>query len=460
MAECVDAVRWALELGYRHIDTAQAYGNEESVGQGLRESGVPREEVFITTKFFPARKDPVAEVERSLQRLGVDYVDLYIIHWPEGGPTWAWPGMERAREAGYARSIGVSNFGVDDLRQLLAAATVPPVVDQVQFSPYEYRKALLDSCRQNGIALEAYSPLGTGRHLSSDTVARIARRHGRTPAQVLLRWCIERGIPVIPKSTHRERIAENAQLFDFALSERGRRRARRARPHRRHRPRSRTQVVAKLTAQSSLRAAIDEVASRDPVLADLVARVGPIRHRPRDPDGPFAALVRAIVFQQLAGRAAQAIYGRVRATVGDTLTPEALNAVSDAELRAAGLSANKLASLRDLSAKVLDGTVVLSRTSRRRDEELIERLTTVRGIGRWTAEMYLMFQLRRLDVWPVDDLGVRQGYALAWNIDPPPTPKQLEPLGDRFRPYRSIVARYCWAAVPLLRPGGTAASLR
>ena len=213
-------------------------------------------------------------------------------------------------------------------------------------------------------------------------------------------------------------------------------------------------------AKKSLRAAIDDVAARDPVLADLVARVGPIRHRPRDPDGPFAAIVRAIVFQQLAGRAAQAIYGRVRATVGDTLTPEALNAASDAALRAAGLSGNKLASLRDLSAKVLDGTVVLTRTSRKSDEELIERLSTVRGIGRWTAEMYLMFQLRRLDVWPVDDLGVRQGYGLAWRIDPPPTSKQLEPLGDRFRPYRSIVARYCWAAVPLLRPGGTVASLR
>src|SRR6058998_1735693 len=104
--ECVDAVLWALEFGYRHIDTAQAYGNEGSVGQGLRESGVPRGEVFITTKFFPGRKDPVAEAQRSLQRLGVDYVDLYIIHWPAGGPTCAWPGMERAREAGYARSIG------------------------------------------------------------------------------------------------------------------------------------------------------------------------------------------------------------------------------------------------------------------------------------------------------------------------------------------------------------------
>ena len=219
-------------------------------------------------------------------------------------------------------------------------------------------------------------------------------------------------------------------------------------------------MVAELTGRSSLGTAIDEVASRDPVLADLVARVGPIRHRPRDPDGPFAALVRAIVFQQLAGRAAQAIFGRVRAAVGETLTPEAVNAVSDETLRAAGLSGNKLASLRDLSAKVLDGTVVLSRTSRRSDEEVVARLTTVRGIGKWSAEMFLMFQLRRLDVWPVGDLGIRQGYALAWKLDPPPTPKQLEPLGDRFRPYRSIVARYCWAAVPLLRAGGTAVSLR
>jgi diketogulonate reductase-like aldo/keto reductase len=127
--------------------------------------------------------------------------------------------MEQARELGYARSIGVSNFGAGELRQLLAAATVPPVVNQVQFSPYEYRKALFDACRQNEIALETYSPLGTGRHLASDTVARIARCHDRTPAQVLLRWCIERSIPVIPKSTHRERIIENAQLFDFRLSD-------------------------------------------------------------------------------------------------------------------------------------------------------------------------------------------------------------------------------------------------
>src|SRR5438477_3410525 len=210
----------------------------------------------------------------------------------------------------------------------------------------------------------------------------------------------------------------------------------------------------------ALRAAVDEAAARDPVLANLVALAGPIKHRPRDPDGPFGALVRAIVYQQLAGPAAQAIHGRLRTTVGQTLTPETLAAIPDPALRAAGLSANKLASLRDLSAKVLDGTVVLTRTSRRSDEEMIARLVSVRGIGRWTAEMYLMFQLRRLDVWPVDDLGVRQGYALVWQIDPPPTPKQLEPHGDRPRPYRSIVARYCWAAVPLFRSGGTAASLR
>ena len=216
--ECVNAVRWALEIGYRHIDTAQAYGNEKSVGEGLRQSGVAREDVFITTKFFASREDPVAEMERSLERLGVDTVDLYIIHWPEGGPTWAWPGMERARELGYTRSIGISNFNVAQVRELLATANVPPVVNQVQFSPYEYRKALLDVCEANGIALEAYSPLGTGRHLSSEAVGRIAERLGRAPAQVLLRWSVERQIPVIPKSTHRGRIEENAQIFDFTLS--------------------------------------------------------------------------------------------------------------------------------------------------------------------------------------------------------------------------------------------------
>lgn len=217
--ECVNAVRWALELGYRHIDTAQAYGNEESVGKALRDSGLPREAVFITTKFYPVDRDPVAAVEQSRVRLGVDHVDLYLIHWPQGGPTWAWPGMERARQLGAARSIGVSNFGADELEQLTAAGTVRPAVNQVEFSPVHYRRGLLDACLKQGIAVEAYSPLGTGRHLSHKTVRRIAEHAGRTPAQVLLRWCLQRGIPVIPKSTHRERIEENAQIFEFALSD-------------------------------------------------------------------------------------------------------------------------------------------------------------------------------------------------------------------------------------------------
>jgi DNA-3-methyladenine glycosylase II len=204
--------------------------------------------------------------------------------------------------------------------------------------------------------------------------------------------------------------------------------------------------------RASLAAAIGAVAAADPEMARLVRRAGPIRHRPGDPDGHFGALVRAIVFQQLAGRAARAIHGRVRALVPGPLTPETLAAVPDQDLRAAGLSAAKLASLRDLSARVLDGTVAL-RATRLPDEEVVARLVTVRGIGRWTAEMYLMFELRRMDVWPVDDLGVRQGYGLTWHLDPPPSARRLQPLGERFRPYRSVAARYCWEAVALARAG-------
>jgi len=218
-AKCERAVRWALEAGYRHIDTAQAYGNEASVGRALRDSGVPREEVFITTKFYPARRDPVAEIEGSLRRLGVDQLDLYIIHWPQSGPTWAWPGMETARERGFTRSIGVSNFSAQELEQVIAIAATPPAINQVQFSPFEYRRALLDACEARNVSVEAYSPLGTGRHLSDPIVARVAERVGRTAAQVLLRWCLQRGTIVLPKSTHRERIEQNAEIFDFTLSD-------------------------------------------------------------------------------------------------------------------------------------------------------------------------------------------------------------------------------------------------
>jgi diketogulonate reductase-like aldo/keto reductase len=217
--QCVNAVRWALEAGYRHVDTAQIYGNEESVGQALRDSGLPREAMFVTTKFDPSRKDAAAEAARSLKRLGLDYVDLYLVHWPQGGATRAWAGMERTRELGYARSIGVSNFGAHELEQVLAVAEVPPVVDQVQFSPLEYRRGLLDTATKRGIAVEAYSPLGTGRHLRAETVDAIATRIGRTPAQVLLRWCLQHDLIVLPKSTHRARIEENSKIFDFTLSD-------------------------------------------------------------------------------------------------------------------------------------------------------------------------------------------------------------------------------------------------
>lgn len=217
--QTVNAVRWALELGYRHIDTAQAYRNEQSVGRALRESGIPRDQVYITTKFLPNAKDPVAELEHSLGRLGVDQVDLYLVHWPRGGPLRAWPGMEKALGRGLTRSIGVSNFSAAELDTVIRSASVPPVVDQVQFSAMEYRRGLLDAAEKQGVVLEAYSPLGTGRHLADPRVAAIAGRAGRTPAQVLIRWCLQHGLPVIPKSTRRERIAENAAVLGFTLAD-------------------------------------------------------------------------------------------------------------------------------------------------------------------------------------------------------------------------------------------------
>ncbi len=200
---CVDAVTWALELGYRHIDTAQAYGNEESVGDGLRRSGVPREQVFITTKFDPTRSDPVVEAERSLQRLGLDNVDLYLVHSPRGGATRAWPSMERAHQLGYARSIGVSNFDATELGQVMDSASVTPVVDQVLLSPFDYRRALLDEGRSRNVAFEAYSPLGTGRHVSDTTVNRIASRIIARPP----RCCCAGAFSAISSSFPNRRIA-------------------------------------------------------------------------------------------------------------------------------------------------------------------------------------------------------------------------------------------------------------
>jgi DNA-3-methyladenine glycosylase II len=202
------------------------------------------------------------------------------------------------------------------------------------------------------------------------------------------------------------------------------------------------------------------LAERDAVIARLLADAGPPRFR-RPHDSPFAALVRAIVYQQLAGAAAAAIHGRLIDALGADVRPEVLLALPDESLRSAGLSKNKMSSLRDLATKALDGTLELTPRglSRQDDAEVTERLSSVRGIGPWTADMFMMFQLRRLDIWPTGDFGVRRGYGLAWGIAMP-SAKELEPLGEPYRPYRSIAAWYCWRAVELYAGAGDSALTR
>jgi DNA-3-methyladenine glycosylase II len=207
----------------------------------------------------------------------------------------------------------------------------------------------------------------------------------------------------------------------------------------------------------SFPAAAAILAERDPVLRRLVTEAGPPQLSP-PAESHFAALVRAIVYQQLAGPAAAAIFGRLTTALGGDITPQRLLSLPDAALRSAGLSGRKAASLQDLATKVLDGTVTLdpANLTVQSDDEVITRLSSVRGIGIWTAQMFLIFQLMRLDVWPTEDLGVRKGYGLAWDI-PTPTAKQLAPLGDPYRPYRSVVTWYCWRAAELY--GGAAGSV-
>jgi DNA-3-methyladenine glycosylase II len=204
-------------------------------------------------------------------------------------------------------------------------------------------------------------------------------------------------------------------------------------------------------AKDDLAAAAAEVARRDPALGRLVDLLGPPAIRP-PLEGYFAALVRAIAFQQLAGRAAAAIHGRFLANFVEGLTPEAVLALPEELFRSAGLSAAKTASIRDLAAKTVDGTVPLEGLEAYSDDEIVDRLSTVRGIGPWTAEMFLIFQLRRPDVWPVDDFGVRKGYAIAHELPTLPKPKELAALGDLYRPYRTIAAWYCWRANDTILP--------
>jgi diketogulonate reductase-like aldo/keto reductase len=218
--ETEQAVEWALEAGYRHIDTASMYRNEESVGGALRRSGLLREQLFVTTKLMPARVSARSELEKSLGRLDLDYVDLYLIHWPLPlRNARLWRELESLQQAGLAREIGVSNFGRDRLARLIQGASRKPGVNQVQFSPFQYRRRLLEYCLEQGIVFEAYSPLARGQGLGDATITTIADRLGRTPAQVMLRWSIQHQAVVIPKSSRKERIQANAQLFDFDLTD-------------------------------------------------------------------------------------------------------------------------------------------------------------------------------------------------------------------------------------------------
>ncbi|HJW75076.1 MAG TPA: aldo/keto reductase [Thermoleophilia bacterium] len=220
--ETRDAVRWALEDGYRHIDTARVYRNEVDVGAAVKDSGLRREDLFITTKLWNADQgfDKARRAcERSLRDLDLEYVDLYLMHWPVTEKRLeSWRAMESLLAEGACRAIGVSNFTVAHLEQLLEVASVVPAVNQVESSPFLYQRGLLDACRKSGIKVEAYSPLTRGRRLTDARLIAIAADHGKTTAQVLIRWALQHGLIAIPKSVHRRRIAENRDVFDFELS--------------------------------------------------------------------------------------------------------------------------------------------------------------------------------------------------------------------------------------------------
>jgi len=218
---CFRAVAHALKVGYRHIDTAALYGNEEDVGRAVRESGIPRDQIFVTTKLWNADQGYASALEafeRSLDRLGIDHVDLYLIHWPEPGKRRdSWRALEEIRRRGRCRSIGVSNYTIVHLDELLAASDVVPVTNQVEFSPFLYQRDLLDYCTTKGITLTGYCPLTHGDKLRHPVVTAIGRKRAKTAAQVLLRWALQHGVITIPKSARRERIEENAALYDFEL---------------------------------------------------------------------------------------------------------------------------------------------------------------------------------------------------------------------------------------------------
>lgn len=217
------SIRYALEYGYRLIDTAASYGNEREVGLAVTESAIPRGEVFITTKVWNADQgydQTLRACQKSLTELGMGYVDLYLIHWPvEKQLTLeTWRAMIRLRDEWKCRAIGVANFTIAQLEYLLAETAVIPVVNQVEFHPFCYPKKLLDFCQEHAIQVEAYSPLANGRRWDSSVIEAIATRDCRTYAQVMLRWALQHGVVVVPKSSHESRIKGNTEVFDFDLA--------------------------------------------------------------------------------------------------------------------------------------------------------------------------------------------------------------------------------------------------
>ena len=220
--EVEQAIADAADAGYRLIDTASVYKNEDGVGRGIKALTIPREELFVTTKIWNTAQR-IGDVEdtfnRSLERLGLDYVDLYLIHWPVPGCyTDTWKALEKLQTQGRVKSIGVSNFHIHDLEMLKKVSDVVPAVNQVEFHPLFNQPELLSYCRENNIAVQAYAPLARGAYLHSQLLLEIGRKYQKTTAQIGLRWAVQQGISVIPKSVHKERIRENAEIFDFSLT--------------------------------------------------------------------------------------------------------------------------------------------------------------------------------------------------------------------------------------------------
>jgi diketogulonate reductase-like aldo/keto reductase len=217
-----DAVRWALAAGYRHIDTARIYNNEEDVGLAIRDSGVPRADIFVTTKVWnddQGYESTLKAFDDSLNRLKMDYVDLYLIHWPVSNlRNETWKALTQLQKSGKTKAIGVSNFMIRHLEELLATTDVIPAVNQIETSPFVQRKALVDYCRNRGILVESYSTMSRGKRLSDERLIAIGKKYGKSAPQIMLRWALQNEMVIIPKSVHQERIVENANIFDFEIS--------------------------------------------------------------------------------------------------------------------------------------------------------------------------------------------------------------------------------------------------